>query len=239
VTTMQQNMTDNYPANPDWQIMDLISTAWNKVSGYKATLWLAMAIFIGIQIALSLVLSLFFDTPTEPGGNSASPADLIIGLVTLPMMYGLMVMGLHRANGEAVKPTQVMDFYPKFLSLLLLAILTGVLSVLGLLLLVLPGIYLIVAYSMAPLLLIERNMGVWEAMETSRKVVTRCWFRVFLLGVLMTLLIAISALPLGIGLIWTLPLGYILGGELFIALFGETDQDQTADSFQPTPPPAP
>jgi hypothetical protein len=231
---MTNDPTEGYPVNPDWAIGEVISSAWSKVSGYKATLWLAMLIYIGVQIALSFVLSLFFEAPAEPGGSS--PADVFVALATFPMMYMMMVMGLRRARSEAVQATNVLDGYSSYLPLLGLFLLTTILTLLGFLLLVLPGIYLAVAYSMAPILMLERGMGVWEAMETSRKVVTRCWFKAFLLGLAMFVIIALSAIPFGIGLVWTLPLGYIVGGELYGHLFGDDSAQEEAGDVPPTPP---
>jgi hypothetical protein len=56
-------------------------------------------------------------------------------------------------------------------------------------------------------------MNVWEAMELSRKAVTKHWFKVFALFFLLSLIMTLGALALGIGLIWAVPL-------LFVTLYG-------------------
>ena len=43
----------------------------------------------------------------------------------------------------------------------------------------LPGVYLAIAYSFTVILAVDKRLGFWESMETSRKVVTRQWWRVF------------------------------------------------------------
>ncbi|MEZ4291022.1 MAG: hypothetical protein R3E53_11035 [Myxococcota bacterium] len=74
-------------------------------------------------------------------------------------------------------------------------------------LLIVPGVYLAIAYQMAMPLVIERGLGLWDALETSRKAITHCWFRY-----LLVLLVAVAGLgaelldrPFGIGAIWALP----------------------------------
>ncbi len=80
-------------------------------------------------------------------------------------------------------------------------------------LLVLPAIYVTVAYAFTIPLIVDKNMDVWEAMEHSRKTVTAKWFKVAGLMGLLTIIMVLSAIPLGIGLIWTLPL-------MFVTLYG-------------------
>jgi uncharacterized membrane protein len=98
-------------------------------------------------------------------------------------------------------------------------VLMGLLIVGGFFLLVLPGIYLAVAYSFAPYLIVEKNMGVWEALETSRKAITTCWWRYFGLLLIAVLLCIVGTIPLFIGLIWVLPILAIAIGEVFVATF--------------------
>ena len=89
----------------------------------------------------------------------------------------------------------------------------------GFVLLIIPGIYLAVAYSMAIPLLVEKNMGIWEALETSRKTINKCWFRMFGLYVVVMVLIILALLPLGIGLIWAVPLVNVVMGVVYRNLF--------------------
>jgi uncharacterized membrane protein len=99
----------------------------------------------------------------------------------------------------------------------------AVLIVAGFFLLVLPGIYLSIAYSFAPYLVVEKNMGAWEAMETSRKAITRYWWRYFGLMLVAMLLIIIGSIPLLIGLIWVLPIVAIATGEVFAKTFESSE----------------
>ena len=92
---------------------------------------------------------------------------------------------------------------------------------LGFLLLVLPGIYLAVSYTFTYPLIVDKGLSVWEAMELSRKTVTKQWFKFFGLGLVSGFFIIISAIPLGIGLFWSVPTIYISYGLLYHHLFDE------------------
>jgi uncharacterized membrane protein len=69
-------------------------------------------------------------------------------------------------------------------------------------------------------LVIDRGLSPWQAMEASRKAITQHWFKVFGLIFTLGLMILVSAIPLGIGLIWTLPLTVICMGILYRTIFG-------------------
>lgn len=79
-------------------------------------------------------------------------------------------------------------------------------TAIGLVLLILPGIYLAVGYAFVIPLIIDRGMPVWEAMELSRTTVHTQWFQTFGLLLAAGLLLIGSAMLFGVGLIVTLPL---------------------------------
>lgn len=106
------------------------------------------------------------------------------------------------------------------ISLIITVIIMYIMLAIGFLLLVLPGIYLSVAYYMALPLVVEKNMSPWQALETSRKTVTHRWFRMFGFLIIMSILITLSMIPLGIGLIWSLPLFLIAYGIIYRNMFG-------------------
>lgn len=76
----------------------------------------------------------------------------------------------------------------------------------GLVLLILPGIYLAVGYAFVIPLIIDRGMPVWTAMELSRTTVHKQWFQTFGLLVAAGMLLFISAQLYGFMLVLTLPI---------------------------------
>ena len=65
---------------------------------------------------------------------------------------------------------------------------TGLLSLIlvqfGFVFCILPGVYLFIAWVFSLPLIADRGLSFWDAMETSRRVVTRHWFKIFALFVL-------------------------------------------------------
>ena len=85
--------------------------------------------------------------------------------------------------------------------------------------LVLPGIYLSVGYALTLPLILDKGLGPWEALEASRKAIHKKWWTVFGLYIVMMLLYTVSAIPLGLGLIWTVPMFFVMIGILYSRFF--------------------
>lgn len=94
---------------------------------------------------------------------------------------GLPYLGIRHGAGERVGlQTCFRGFYPEcFKQLFLVGIIETVLTLFGFLFLIFPGIYLTFAYWFALPLVLDRGLGAWQALELSRKTVTKVWFQVF------------------------------------------------------------
>lgn len=212
------------PLNPDWKIGAVLSEAWALSNGFKATFWGGFLLYMGVVIAAAIVMGLLSVGVTMLSSEAAVLvavlSQIIQLVVTAPLMAGLFMLGIKRASGQPVNAFMVFNYFPKTLPLFLTYLLMIVLVVIGFVLLVIPGIYLTLAYALALPLVVDKNLGIWESLETSRKGITRCWFRFFGFGIIGLVIIIVSAIPLGIGLIWTLPWLYAGMGIIYRDLFG-------------------
>jgi hypothetical protein len=104
---------------------------------------------------------------------------LILGGV---LTGGLYFACLRRMRGERATVGSIFDgFKLCFVQLMLAGAITKLLSQFALLLCLLPGIYLFVAWIFVLPLVADKRLEFWSAMELSRKIVTRVWFSIFLL----------------------------------------------------------
>jgi len=208
----------------DWQIGQVLKTATEKQVGFK---WSYMAPFL-IYLIITSVIAVLQDATVGTGeGVAASLTQVIVNILVYPLGIGLGLLGIRRAAGKDTPLSTLWEPYSQFIPLVVMLVLMGLLIVGGFFLLVLPGIYLAVAYSFAPYLIIEKNMGVWEALETSRKAITTYWWRYFGLLLITVLLFIVGTIPLLIGLVWVLPIMAIAIGEVFVATF----ETASAESF--------
>ena len=64
------------------------------------------------------------------------------------------------------------------------------------------------AYAFAYILATDKRLGIWESMETSRRVITGQWWRVLGLALLGVLFIFLGIIALGVGIFVAIPLVY-------------------------------
>lgn len=216
--SIENGISGNY----QFDIGATLSEAWQKTAGVKLTFFLAALVYMGVTLGASFLLGLVFGVT---GGDSQSSVSAIVQQViltalTLPLGMGLFMLGLKRSVDQSLAVPELFNYYGKTVQLVLTMILMYIMLIIGFLLLILPGIYLAIAYYFALPLVVEKNLGPWQALETSRKAITKRWFGMFGFVLLLTLIIIISAIPLGIGLIWTLPLALISMGILYRNMFG-------------------
>ncbi len=206
----------------DWSISEVLKTANEKQVGFKFSYVTAIAVYAAISILITLVQEA---TVGNAGDVTASVIEILVTLILFPLGVGLGLLGIRRAAGKETPVSTLWEPYSQAIPLIVMFLLMAVLVVAGFFLLVLPGIYLSIAYSFAPYLITEKNMGVWEAMETSRKAITQYWWRYFGLMLIAALLIIVGSIPLLVGLIWVLPIVGIATGEVFAATFDNYDSE--------------
>jgi hypothetical protein len=116
----------------------------------------------------------------------------------------LKIRGQRATVGDAFS-----GFTRAFLPLVATGLLVGLFVVVGLCLFILPGIYLIVAYAFAYILATDKRLGIWDSMETSRRVVTSQWWRVLGLWLLGILFLILGVAALGVGIFVAIP--FVIG----------------------------
>ncbi|MCB0663049.1 MAG: hypothetical protein KDC24_09935 [Saprospiraceae bacterium] len=87
----------------------------------------------------------------------------------------------------------------------------------------LPLIYFSVSYLFADMFILFYGAHFWEAMECSRKLITKKWFSFFFLVLIMGIIIGFSALLCGVGVLFTLP---AYSCAIYLAFYTITRMDE-------------
>ena len=126
-------------------------------------------------------------------------------IINAPLSAGYYIVAKKLLNDET---TTFGDFFKGFdylLPLFLASLVSGIFIVLGLFILLIPGLYLAVAYMFTSLMVIHKNLSFFEAMEASRKLITKKWFMFLLFALLIGLINIVGLILLGIGMLFTIP----------------------------------
>jgi hypothetical protein len=201
-------------------VMETVHLAWQKVKGCKASFlgaysWLVVIAFIS-------GFSLGFLEHSENSALQLASALLqtLISLVMILLGIGILRLGVRRALDQPIQASMI--FYPlknKTLPILFAAgyeythaaedlsfdsLFAG--FIIGFC--IVCSLYLIVRTRLGWAFLLDKELGPWQALKASFTVTRNNFWRLLGLYALNTLLVFISILPLGFGLIWSLP--YVL-----------------------------
>ena len=139
---------------------------------------------------------------------SAILASTFVGniLVQGPISMGYAIIAHRIAMKKGYEFGDFFKGFEFFVPLLVASLLTSIFTAIGFIFLIIPGIYLAVAYSGTNFLVVFRKMDFWEAMETSRKLVSKEWFSFFGFMIVLGLINLLGVICLGVGLLFTIPI---------------------------------
>jgi uncharacterized membrane protein len=193
-------VNDLLASTPKLAIGACLSRGWDLWMNHFGRLLLAYLVLIPIWVALSFVQV-----------NSLPIATMLFGGVFWAGMYRYTLKLLH---GE---PTTITDLFAGFSEAPAALILAGMaiaffimtfayLISAGFLFCIVPAVYFGIAWTFTYPLILEKKLAFVPAMEVSRRVITRNWWRMLLLMVAAALLSLIGITALFIGIILTLPI---------------------------------
>jgi serine/threonine protein kinase len=202
----------------------------------KANFWSLVGMSALILLLMILADSVFARISTFPSESGVATYDgtsLLGFLLSGPLIGGLFLYFLKTIRGEPVTvETAFAGFSSRFLHLFLAHLVSTFLIGLGFVCFIIPGIYLLVAWCFTLVLVMDRGLDFWPAMELSRKVINRHWWKMLVL-------------LLVLGIIWLAGLaaccvGILFTGPVAIASFLYAYEDVFAirkPASEPVPPP--
>jgi uncharacterized membrane protein len=139
-----------------------------------------------------------------------------------PALVGYYVVARHFQRAEAVGLSDFFQSFHSFIPLLLLQVLISLLVMLGLLLLVLPGIYLAVSYVFAHFFVHFHGISPMEALRLSRRTVSGNFGQIFLLCLVLLGVNLLGVMAFGLGLLVSMPLSACVLYAAFDDIIGLT-----------------
>lgn len=230
-------MPNNHYSIP---VKDTLKTAWGKVYGAKKSMWAAFSILFVIMFGLGFIQGLleqFF-----PKNKFVSTLGFIINIVGYFLQMGTLYMGILRANDKPINfkmlfhafkvdtgirvallyILQIAVFIPVFLIVFLGGFISAMwpadaiipamaLYAIGFCLLV----FLAIRMQLSMGFVLYAGKDAWPSIKASFKATKGNVWPLLALLIAQILVLMVSAIPLGIGLIWTLPFTLICYGTIY------------------------
>ena len=158
-----------------------------------------------IQLYSTMMSSMF----SSPYALLSIVFSFLTGIMMVCTVYGYMV-AYEDSNEDPISLNTILSHTKKnIIPVLLTTIICGLLSVVGFILFIIPGFYLVVTFSLASVIVVREGKSVGAAISRSFQLIKDKWWSTFGLVVIMTLCIAFM------GMAVALPLGIVQGLESY------------------------
>ena len=209
----------------EFSVIRVLKEAWKMTNGIKGAVWGGILTMMLILMGIGGATVMLPMAGAPAGGTVAAWISILLHLIgtilSMAFTAGLMYIGVRRVAGKSFSWRMVFSGFSRLAHVAVAGILMTLLIASGFFLLILPGVYLAVGYSLTFPLILDKGLGPWEAMEMSRRCIHRRWWQVFGAYLLMYPIYFISCIPLGLGIIWTIPMFITLSGVLYRLLCKE------------------
>lgn len=175
---------------PAMEMGDIFGRAWRLFSDNAGLLVGSNLVAILIVVAIEAVPGL---------------GQLIGVALAAPIMAGPALISLKLARGQPAPFEDTFAGFKLLLPLMAYSVILHVAMTIGLLLLILPGIYVMAIWLFGTLNIIDRGMPFWDAMEASRKTVQPSWLWYFGFSCLLILFAIFGLLLCLVGFFVALP----------------------------------
>ena len=192
--------------------------AWKLISPY----WLILSAFTALYVSF-----LYFALRNPDFGQIAQM------IIAGPISAGYYLTINKIRKGEYISFGNFFDGFKMFMPVMIVSMLSGLIISIGMLLLVIPGIFFSVIYLFAMPLVVFDKLDFWAAMESSRIIITKNFTEAFLFGLMIVGVNILGLLAFGLGVLITIPLSYavILMAYEDIYNFEEIDEGPIKGDF--------
>ena len=162
-----------------------------------------------LELFLILIITWVISIPTNMGGWAGGAAGALLSVIAI--VYGLLIVGpvnygmnfayLKAARRDKLEIKDMFAAFGNYWNAVLANLLVAVIVIVGFILIIVPGIIFACKLAFTPYLVVDRKMGVIEAVKTSWRMTNGHAWKVFLIGLLAIPISIAGLICLGVGFI--------------------------------------
>lgn len=217
---------------------DILSHAWEIFKDQFGLLVGASLVVLGITLVVafvgSFVQQMLLFAIAAPGGRGGNPLAIGIGSIGLSLVFtilnlgitaylqaGLHVLVLRVARGENAEIVDLFSGARFFWRFFWGTLLFQILIILGLLLLIIPGIILLLMFWPVYYVIVDRDTGVFESLRLASELTTGNYLAAFLLFLVGFGIILLGFVAFCIGWIFAYPMVELLWAVAYCGMNGQ------------------
>ncbi len=208
-------LTEILPGSELIDPMACISRGYEIFRRQFGNILLVGLVYFACLIGLSIVFGIAevaLTMMTSPGNENATElsnvaqvvsviSQIVQQVVSIFLQLGMARVGLNLVSCKEVSIGMLFGEGSKLLRAIGATILFGIALIIGLLLLIVPGVYIALRYGQFINAIVDRDLGIMEAFSYSSSITTNNRLNLFALALLSILAIIVGLIPCGLGLI--------------------------------------
>ncbi len=197
--------------HPVFSIEESLRFGWQKTKAHSKLLFQVLLALFALQVVSAIVQKTL--EHTFIGGI----ASLVLGVVGIIVGTGFTLITLKIAKGEVAVFKDIVPPMRLVWYVFLASVLVGILTVAGLILLIIPGIYFAVRFSMVRFAVLD-GAGVMESFSKSTALTNGVKWQLLGFLAVVVLLNILGAIALMVGLLITIPVTMIAFSRVYLEL---------------------
>ena len=177
------------------------SNGWKRLKQY----FLELLLITVIVIIIAVPFGIFNDDTVMIGAGAAILGFLGFAyslLVVQPVDYGVSFANLRAARGDKLEIKDMFEAFKNYVNVVLANVLAGAIIVIGLVLLIVPGIIFACKLAFVPYLVVDRKLEAIEAVKESWRMTGGYAWKIFLIGLLAIPISIAGLICFGVGIIF-------------------------------------
>ncbi|MCW6035241.1 hypothetical protein K4A83_03000 [Spirulina subsalsa FACHB-351] len=206
----RKNLTQLVAQGYNFNLRTYLNQGW-EIFKQNANTFIVSSIIFSVILLIVIQFDNALDFSQESNQFTLNPIGFVLHFfIREPLQTGFYVISLKLFQGKSSSFGDFFSWFGYYLQLVAAGFMTTLLIIIGLVLFILPGFYLGVCYVLVPLLIVDRKLNFWEAMETSRQLVSRNWLGWFSLSVNILGIHLLGFFACGFGLLISIPVSYAI-----------------------------
>jgi uncharacterized membrane protein len=189
---------------PDLRVGSLLKRAWPIYKEHLGTI-------VGATLLYMLIFGVLSGGDfLGLGAGAVLSGNLLVLILSGPLTVGLYSVMLRLVRGEQVSVTSMFDGFQHFGRALGVYLLMGLATIVGLILLIVPGIIVAVGLWPAPYLVFDEEQGVVATLERAWEITRGYKFQLFVVAMVLLLIVVLGLVALFVGIIFTAAYAYVV-----------------------------
>lgn len=136
-------------------------------------------------------------------------------VVDMLLQIGITKIALDIVDKKSINLKEAFSHFELVIPYFVTTLMFFIIFIIGLILLIIPGIYFTVKYQFYTYVIVDKKLGYWAALKESGSLVKGRWMKIFIFDLALIGLNILGLLALGVGLLLTIPTSFFAAAYLY------------------------